>query len=141
MENIEYTVNEQAVNEQGSTFEVMNTDGSVNFSAYEDPREACYTTISEHEELVYDEPTITDNDDKFYDALEDQYDDTSEYDQKSVKYVRMKNYEEKDEWSLWNIASATEEEVSSVLSGKDSIDTKTVTMNIADTLDSYSEAA
>lgn len=127
--------------EQESPFDVVTTDASFKFPEYEDPRGNDYyeSTIPEYEE--YDEPTITDNNDEFYDALEDQYDDTSEYDQKSVKYVRMKNYEEKDEWSLWNIASATEEEVSSVLSGKDSIDTKTVTMNIADTLDSYSEAA
>ena len=111
MENIKYTadeqpVHEQAVYEQESPFNVMNMDGSVNFSAYEDPREACYTTISEHEEWewVYDEPTITDNDDKFYDALESEFEAENRNDE--YNYVKMKKgYQPNEE--VWDVLKST----------------------------------
>lgn len=106
MKNIEYTVDEQSVDEQGSSFEVMNTGDSVNFSDYVDPRADDYyeSNISEHEELVYNEPTITDNDDKFYDALESEFGSEKENDE--YHYVKMKKgYKTNEE--VWDVLRST----------------------------------
>lgn len=106
MKNIEYTVDEQSVDEQGSSFEVMNTGDSVNFSDYVDPRSDDYyeSNISEHEELVYNEPTITDNDDKFYDALESEFGSEKENDE--YHYVKMKKgYKTNEE--VWDVLRST----------------------------------
>ena len=106
MKNIEYKVDEQSVDEQGSSFEVMNTGDSVNFSDYVDPRADDYyeSNISEHEELVYNEPTITDNDDKFYDALESEFGSEKENDE--YHYVKMKKgYKTNEE--VWDVLRST----------------------------------
>ena len=108
MKNIEYKVDEQSVDEQGSSFEVMNTGDSVNFSDYVDPRADDYyeSNISEHEEWewVYDEPTITDNDDKFYDALESEFEAENRNDE--YNYVKMKKgYQPNEE--VWDVLKST----------------------------------
>ena len=101
MKNIEYKVDEQPVDKQELSFEVMNTGDSVNFSDYVDPRADDYyeSNISEHKELVYNEPTITDNDDKFYDALESEFGLENENDE--YYYVKMKKVNTNEE--VWDV--------------------------------------
>lgn len=105
MKNIEYKVDEQPVDKQELSFEVMNTGDSVNFSDYVDPRADDYyeSNISEHKELVYNEPTITDNDDKFYDALESEFGLENENDE--YYYVKMKKVNTNEE--VWDVLRST----------------------------------
>ena len=74
--------------EQESPFDVVTTDASFKFPEYEDPRGNDYyeSTISEYEE--YDEPTITDNNDEFYDTLESEFEAETKNDE--YHYVKMK---------------------------------------------------
>lgn len=138
MENVKYLENEQ----DESQFDVISAGDSVEFPDYVDPRDWYYfeSTLAEVWEWDF-ESTVAENDeiDDYYDDLESQYNDSEEYDS---KYVRMKNYNVKGEWEWWNVSPVTNEEVSSVLdNNKELAHTKTVKMNLADTLESYKNAA
>lgn len=111
--------------EQESPFDVVTTDASFKFPEYEDPRGNDYyeSTIPEYEE--YDEPTITDNNDEFYDTLESEFEAETKNDE--YHYVKMKKeYETNEEvrdvlnstkWSSSN--AVTISSLKDVLSGED----------------------
>ena len=139
MENVKYLESEQ----DGSQFEVISTGDSVEFPDYEDPRDWYYFESTATEPWNWDfESTVMENDgiDDYYDDLENQYNDPEEYDS---RYVRMKNPNKKDKWELWSISLVTNEEVASVLDNNEEVDyhTNFVKMNLADTLESYKDAA
>lgn len=126
-----------------SPFEVMSTGDAVDFSDYVDPRDWYYfeSTLAENWEWTPESNVIENDefDNNYYDDLENLYNNSREYD----SYVRMKNYNVKSEWDLWSVSSATREEVSSALDNdkKDVAHTKTIKMNLADTLEFYKDAA
>jgi len=127
MKNIEYTVDEQE-----SPFDVVTTDASFKFPEYEDPRGNDYyeSTIPEYEE--YDEPTITDNNDEFYDTLESEFE--AEKGNDEYHYLKMKK------------GYVTKEEVGDVLKSTNWSPSNTVTItSLEDVLwsrdDEYQQAA
>lgn len=116
MENIEYS---GIKNEQESPFDVISTDNSfVDFSDYVDPRESSYSTVTDvwnwnfestvvEEGWEYNNSTVTNNDDTFYDDLELQFWEKDN----GYNYVKMKKWyqkwEEERKAEVWDVLKST----------------------------------